>query len=154
MSVLSCALLPLLPRPSPSVPTRGLRSLWLFVLRASLSPVFVGDWGRGRFAGYFGALAMLLFAAVTTGDAYLFHRLGGFSGGVPLDEPLLPASSLTRNTRNTQPAPPRSGGRSTQACCAFALLSAGGKKNREYSRGSLVKYWGLITSMVANDTYL
>ena len=38
---------------------------------------------------------------VTTGDAYLFHRLGGFSGGVSLDEPLLPASSLTRNTRNT-----------------------------------------------------
>ena len=30
-----------------------------------------------------------------------FHRLGGFSGGVPLVEPLLPASSLTRNTRNT-----------------------------------------------------
>ena len=39
---------------------------------------------------------------VTTGDAYLFGRLGGFSGGVSLDEPLLPASSLTRNTRNTQ----------------------------------------------------
>ena len=36
---------------------------------------------------------------VTTGDAYLFDRLGGFSGGVSLDEPLLPASSLTRNTR-------------------------------------------------------
>ena len=35
-----------------------------------------------------------------TGGAYLFHRLGGFSGGVLLDEPLLPASSLTRNTRN------------------------------------------------------
>ena len=28
------------------------------------------------------------------------------------------------------------------------------EKNREYSRGSLVTYWGLITSMVANDTYL
>ena len=27
---------------------------------------------------------------------------GGFSGGVSLDEPLLPASSLTRNTRNTR----------------------------------------------------
>ena len=37
---------------------------------------------------------------MTTGDAYLFDRLGGFSGGVSLDEPLLPASSLTRNTRN------------------------------------------------------
>ena len=37
---------------------------------------------------------------VMTGDAYLFHRLGGFSGGVSLAEPLLPASSLTRNTRN------------------------------------------------------
>ena len=37
-----------------------------------------------------------------TGDAYLFGRLGGFSGGVSLDEPLLPASSLTRNTRNTR----------------------------------------------------
>ena len=36
---------------------------------------------------------------VTTGDAHLFDRLGGFSGGVLLDEPLLPASSLTRNTR-------------------------------------------------------
>ena len=38
-----------------------------------------------------------------TGDAYLFHRLGGFSGGVSLAEPLLPASSLllTRNTRST-----------------------------------------------------
>ena len=35
-----------------------------------------------------------------TGDACLFHRLGGFRGGVSLDEPLLPASSLTRNTRN------------------------------------------------------
>ena len=41
-------------------------------------------------------------AWVMTGDAYLFHRLGGFSGGVLLDEPLLPASSLTRNTRNNQ----------------------------------------------------
>ena len=29
-----------------------------------------------------------------------FHRLGGFSGGASLDEPPLPASSLTRNTRN------------------------------------------------------
>ena len=28
------------------------------------------------------------------------YKLGGFSGGVLLDEPLLPASSLTRNTRN------------------------------------------------------
>ena len=36
-----------------------------------------------------------------TGDAYLFDRLGGFSGGVLLAEPFLPASSLTRNTRNT-----------------------------------------------------
>ena len=48
------------------------------------------------------ALALLFAGGVTTGDAYLFHRLGGFSGGVSLDEPLLPASSLTRNTRNTQ----------------------------------------------------
>ena len=40
---------------------------------------------------------------MTTGNAYLFGRLGGFSGGVSLDEPLLPASSLTRNTRNTPP---------------------------------------------------
>ena len=47
----------------------------------------------------------LLFAGVTTGDAYLFDRLGGFSGGVSLAEPLLPASSLTRNTRNTVPVP-------------------------------------------------
>ena len=38
---------------------------------------------------------------MTTGDAYLFDRLGGFRGGVSLDEPLLPASSLSRNTRNT-----------------------------------------------------
>ena len=45
------------------------------------------------------ALALLL-AVVTMGNAYLFYRLGGFSGGVVLDEPLLPASSLTRNTRN------------------------------------------------------
>ena len=45
---------------------------------------------------------ILLFAGgVMTGDAYLFGRLGGFSGGVSLAEPLLPASSLTRNTRNT-----------------------------------------------------
>ena len=29
-----------------------------------------------------------------------FDRLGGFSGGVSLDAPLLPASSLTRNIRN------------------------------------------------------
>ena len=47
------------------------------------------------------ALALLP-AVVTTGDAYLFDRLGGFSGGVLLAEPLLPASSLTRNTRNTR----------------------------------------------------
>ena len=42
---------------------------------------------------------------MTTGDAYLFDRLGGFSGGVLLDEPLLPASSLTRNTRNAVTLP-------------------------------------------------
>ena len=46
------------------------------------------------------ALALLP-AVVTPGDAYLFHRLGGFSGGVSLVEPLLLASSLTRSTRNT-----------------------------------------------------
>ena len=44
------------------------------------------------------ALALLFAGGVTTGDAYLFDRLGGFSGGVSLDEPLLPATSLTRNT--------------------------------------------------------
>ena len=37
----------------------------------SLSPVFVGDWGRGRVAGCFVALA-LLFAVVTKGDACFF----------------------------------------------------------------------------------
>ena len=47
------------------------------------------------------ALALLFAGGVTTGDAYLFDRLGGFSGGVLLDEPLLPASSLTRNSRNS-----------------------------------------------------
>ena len=35
--------------------------------------------------------------------AYLFHRLGGFSGGVSLAEPLLPASSLTRDTHIPRP---------------------------------------------------
>ena len=40
-----------------------------------------------------------------------FDRLGGFRGGVLLAEPILPASSLTRNTRNTalpllRPSPP------------------------------------------------
>ena len=30
--------------------------------------------------------------------------IGGFGGGVSLAEPLLPASSLTRNTRNTREA--------------------------------------------------
>ena len=30
---------------------------------------------------------------------------------------------------NLQPAPPRSGGRSTQACCAFALVERGGAIN-------------------------
>ena len=34
-----------------------------------------------------------------------FDRLGGFSGGASLDEPPLPASSLTRNTRNTWALP-------------------------------------------------
>ena len=34
-----------------------------------------------------------------------FDRLGGFSGGVSLDEPILPASSLTRNTRNASFGP-------------------------------------------------
>ena len=47
------------------------------------------------------ALALLP-AVVTMGNAYLFDRLGGFSGGVLLAEPLLPASSLTRNTRNNK----------------------------------------------------
>ena len=41
----------------------------------------------------------LLFAGVTTGDAYLFDRLGGFSGGVSLDEPLLPASSNSKYSK-------------------------------------------------------
>ena len=45
---------------------------------------------------------LALRGGVMTGDAYLFGRLGGFSGGVSLAEPLLPASSLTRNTRNTR----------------------------------------------------
>ena len=52
------------------------------------------------FAGLW-RLSCCLRGGVTTGDAYLFDRPGGFSGGVSLDEPLLPASSLTRNTRNT-----------------------------------------------------
>ena len=38
------------------------------------------------------ALALLFAGGVMTGDAHLFGRLGGFSGGVSLDEPLLPAS--------------------------------------------------------------
>ena len=54
------------------------------------------------FGGGTVALALLFAGGVMTGDAYLFDRLGGFSGGVLLDEPLLPASSLTRNTRNTR----------------------------------------------------
>ena len=48
------------------------------------------------------ALALLFAGGVMTGDAYLFDRLGGFSGGVSLAEPFLPASSLTRKTRNTR----------------------------------------------------
>ena len=46
------------------------------------------------FAGLW-RLPCCLRGGVTTGDAYLFDRLGGFGGGVSLDEPLLPASSLT-----------------------------------------------------------
>ena len=61
---------------------RSERQVWCSRRRvASLSPVFVGDWGRGRIAGCFAALA-LLFAVVTQGDAYLFAPLCGFSGGV------------------------------------------------------------------------
>ena len=41
-------------------------------------------------------------SSICHGPGHLFHRLGGFSGGVSLAEPLLPASSLTRNTRNTR----------------------------------------------------
>ena len=49
----------------------------------------------------------------------LFDRLGGFSGGVLLDEPLLPASSLTRNTRNTT-----AGGRAASlGAVGFAALA-------------------------------
>ena len=52
----------------------------LSMSRSELEPCLAGDWERGRFAGCVVALA-LLFAVVTQGDAYLFHRLGGFSGG-------------------------------------------------------------------------
>ena len=60
------------------------------VLRAvgrerAFEPCLVGDRGRGWIAGCFAvcfeALAVLL-AVVTQGGAYLFHRLGGCSGGV------------------------------------------------------------------------
>ena len=57
----------------------------LSMSRSELEPCLVGDWERGRFAGHVAgcivALA-LLFAVVMQGGAYLFHRLGGFSGGV------------------------------------------------------------------------
>jgi len=50
----------------------------LSMSRSELEPCLVGDWGRGRFAGCFVALALLfavaialLLAVVTTGDAYL-----------------------------------------------------------------------------------
>ena len=73
----------------------------IIITVASLSPVFVGDWGRGRIAGCFAALAVLMLAVVTTGDAHLLcTALRSFSGGASLAEPPLPASSLTRNTRN------------------------------------------------------
>ena len=81
---------------------RNERQVWYSRRRvASLGPVFVGDWGRGRIAGCFEALAMLL-AVVTKGDAYLSGRLRGFSGGASLAELLLPASSLNRNSRNSR----------------------------------------------------
>ena len=58
-----------------------------------------------------------------------FDRLGGFRGGVLLAEPPLPASSLTRNSRNTtelEPCLVGDWGRGRVAGCfvALALLFA------------------------------
>ena len=73
---------------------------------ASLGPVFVGDRGRGRVAGCFVALA-LLFAVVTKGDACFFSPPRRVQRWSSLAELLLPASSLTRNTRNAGSPPSR-----------------------------------------------
>ena len=56
-----------------------------------------------------------------------FHRLGGFSGGVSLAEPPLPASSLTRNARNTttgRSRPPRLGGETALPTAGITLHRA------------------------------
>jgi len=68
--------------------------------------------GGGRFAGCFVALALLfavaialLLAVVTTGDAYLLSPPRRVQWWSSLAELLLPASSLTRNTRNSLVVP-------------------------------------------------
>ena len=70
---------------------------------ASLSPVFVGDWGRGRFAGCLPDVALaLLSAVVKKGDAYLFSPPRRVQWWGSLVEQPLPASSLNRNIRNNR----------------------------------------------------
>ena len=69
--------------------------------RSELEPCLVGDWGRGRVAGCFVALASL-FAVVTKGDACFFSPPRRVQRWSSLAELLLPASSLTRNSRNSR----------------------------------------------------
>ena len=75
----------------------------LFLCRvASLSPVFVGDWGLGRIAGCLLVVALaLLSAVVKKGDAYLFSPPRRVQRWGSLVEQPLPASSLNRNSRNS-----------------------------------------------------
>ena len=87
---------------------RNERQVWCSRRRvASLGSVFVGGWWRGRIAGCFAALAVLLLAVVTTGDAHLFctawRRVQWWGS---LDEQPLPGSSLTRSSRNSPPLVP------------------------------------------------
>ena len=92
-SVLSISNYRLLPRPTssedlPRAAAATVRKAGRLLLLQFLSNVTIALWNEN--------ISLYVFVHV---KKRAFHRLGGFSGGVSLDEPLLPASSLTRNTR-------------------------------------------------------
>ena len=86
---------------------RGRRSRWLMLCPRKDGPLRVrptkGENESRPFHASRDVPPSVTLQACTTKNCY---RLGGFSGGVSLDEPLLPASSLTRNTRNARTVPP------------------------------------------------